>query len=287
MKKLFKVLVIVLAVATMLGACVAFTACDNSDGKDVVKVIDYKLTEEQYAFCVNKADADLLNQVNTFMAQIKADGTFDTIINKYFGDGTPSPVSSSPEGTENALVVATNAAFEPFEYIDGNYYYGVDMEIAQLLAEYLNRPLVINNMDFDSVVTSVQGGQADIGMAGLTITPSREEQVNFAEPYYEASQVVVVRADDTTFDNCKNAEEVAAILEGFNSSITIGYQNGTTGGYYVNGDADWGFDGLEATGKGYRNASLAIQDMINGNIDYVIVDEAPASKIVEKMNKLA
>ncbi len=287
MKKLSKILVIALVVATLAGACVAFAACDDNGGADVAKVINYKLTEEQYAFCVNKNDTELLNQVNTFMSAIKADGTFDTIINKYFGDGTPSPVSSASSGTANALVVATNAAFEPFEYTEGNYYYGVDMEIAQLLAEYLGRPLVINNMDFDSVITSVEGGQADIGMAGLTITPSRQEQVTFADPYYEASQVVVAKADDSTFDNCSSAEDVAAILEGFGSDVVIGYQNGTTGGFYVNGDEDWGFDGLTATGRGYRNASLAIQDMINGNIDYVIVDEAPASKIVEQMNSLA
>lgn len=287
MKKISKILVIALVVATLAGACVAFAACDDNGGADVAKVINYKLTEEQYAFCVNKNDTELLNQVNTFMSAIKADGTFDTIINKYFGDGTPSPVSSASSGTANALVVATNAAFEPFEYTEGNYYYGVDMEIAQLLAEYLGRPLVINNMDFDSVITSVEGGQADIGMAGLTITPSRQEQVTFADPYYEASQVVVAKADDSTFDNCSSAEDVVAILEGFGSDVVIGYQNGTTGGFYVNGDEDWGFDGLTATGRGYRNASLAIQDMINGNIDYVIVDEAPASKIVEQMNSLA
>lgn len=287
MKKLSKILVIALVVATLAGVCVAFAACDDNGGADVAKVINYKLTEEQYAFCVNKNDTELLNQVNTFMSAIKADGTFDTIINKYFGDGTPSPVSSASSGTANALVVATNAAFEPFEYTEGNYYYGVDMEIAQLLAEYLGRPLVINNMDFDSVITSVEGGQADIGMAGLTITPSRQEQVTFADPYYEASQVVVAKADDSTFDNCSSAEDVVAILEGFGSDVVIGYQNGTTGGFYVNGDEDWGFDGLTATGRGYRNASLAIQDMINGNIDYVIVDEAPASKIVEQMNSLA
>ena len=149
------------------------------------------------------------------------------------------------------------------------------------------RPLVINNMDFDSVVTSVEQGTCDIGMAGLTITPSRQEQVTFADPYYDASQVVVARADDTTFDGCKSAEDVAAILESFGADIQIGYQNGTTGGFYINGDADWGFDGLTATGKAYRNGSLAIQDMINGNIDYVIIDEAPANRIVDSMNALA
>lgn len=286
MKKFGKIMVIVLALATLIGACFAFTACNN-ESNDVAKVINYKLTDEQYAFCVNKGDTELLAQVNSFMAEIKENGTFEEILNKYFGDGTPTPVTSAAAGTENALIVATNAAFEPFEYTEGANFLGVDMEIAKLLADHLGRPLVINNMDFDSVVTSVEQGTCDIGMAGLTITPSRQEQVTFADPYYDASQVVVARADDTTFDGCKSAEDVAAILESFGANIQIGYQNGTTGGFYINGDADWGFDGLTATGKAYRNGSLAIQDMINGNIDYVIIDEAPANRIVDSMNALA
>ena len=286
MKKFSKIMVIVLALATLVGACFAFAACNN-ESNDVAKVINYKLTDEQYAFCVNKGDTELLAQVNSFMAEIKENGTFEEILNKYFGDGTPTPVISAAAGTENALIVATNAAFEPFEYTEGANFLGVDMEIAKLLADHLGRPLVINNMDFDSVVTSVEQGTCDIGMAGLTITPSRQEQVTFADPYYDASQVVVARADDTTFDGCKSAEDVAAILESFGANIQIGYQNGTTGGFYINGDADWGFDGLTATGKAYRNGSLAIQDMINGNIDYVIIDEAPANRIVDSMNALA
>lgn len=287
MKKFSKILVIVLALATLVGACFAFAACNNDEGTAVAKVINYRLTEEQYAFCVNKNDTELLGQVNAFMAEIQANGTFAEIINKYFGDGTPTPVTSAAEGTANALIVATNAAFEPFEYTQGNQYLGVDMEIAQLLADHLGRPLVINNMDFDSVVPSVESGVCDIGMAGLTITPDREEQVTFANPYYNASQVVVAKAGDTTFNGCESADDVAAILESFGSDVRIGYQNGTTGGFYINGDADWGFDGLTAEGVPYRNGSLAVQDMINGNIDYVIIDEAPANRIVSNMNALA
>lgn len=286
MKKFGKIMVAVLALACLVGACFAFTAC-NKDGKEIVKVINYKLSDENYAFCVQKGDKEMLNAINGFMEEIKADGTFNAILDKYFAGGTPTAVTSAPEGTENALIVATNAAFEPFEYIEGNNYYGIDMEIAKLFADSLNKPLVILNLDFEAVVTTVQNGAADIGMAGLTVTPGRQEQVDFAEPYYEASQVLIVKADDTTFDACENAADVEAILKSFGKDVTIGYQNGTTGGSYVQGSEDFGFDGLNVEGKGYKAASLAVQDMINGNINYVIVDQAPALKIVEGINAVA
>jgi polar amino acid transport system substrate-binding protein len=94
-------------------------------------------------------------------------------------------------------------------------------------------------------------------------------------------------ADDETFDDCKKAADVEKILKGFDEKKTIGYQNGTTGQYYVLGDADWGFDGYKATGKGYASGALAVQDLINGNIDAVIIDAAPADRIVENFNAKA
>ena len=280
-KNLVLVLLIVAIVAT---AALGFVACNK---KAVVKVIDIKITDEEYAFCVNKTDATLLASVNTYIAQIKNDGTFEAILNKYFGDGEPAKIESAPEGTANALVVVTNAAFEPFEYLDGNKFLGIDMEIAKGLADYLGKALVIKNIEFDSIFSEINAGNADIGMAGITVTSAREELVTFSSTYYAASQMVVVKADDTTFDACTTAADVEAILTKLTADTKIGVQKGTTGNFYVEGDEDWGFDGLAATCKSYSSAALAIQDMLNGNIDYVIVDEAPAKKITEKMNALA
>ncbi|MCR4875378.1 MAG: transporter substrate-binding domain-containing protein [Clostridia bacterium] len=283
MKK--SLILVMLVVAIIATAAFGFMACNKK--ADVVKVIDIKITDEEYAFCVNKADTELLASVNEYIATIKSNGTFDAIVNKYFGDGTPTPVESAPAGTANALVVATNAAFEPFEYLDGNKFLGVDMEIAKGLADYLNKPLVIKNIEFDSIFSEINAGTASIGMAGITVNESRKELVQFTSSYYNASQVVVVKADDTTFDACKTAEDVEAILNTLTADKKIGVQRGTTGNFYVVGDVDWDFPGLKATCKEYSSAALAIQDMNNGNIDYVIVDEAPAKKITEKMNKLA
>lgn len=277
-----KVLALIMA-AAMLALCLV--SCGGS--KEVVKVIDIDLTSEEYAFGIDKDQPELLEKVNTFIDKIMKDGTFDDICNNYFGDGTPNPVASAELDTsKDQLVVATNAGFEPFEYMDGDKYVGIDMEIAKLLADELGMELVINNMDFDAVCLFVGQHKCDIAMAGLTVKPDREEYVTFSKSYYSASQKLIVKADDTTFDACTTKEEVEAILSQLDTTTTIGVQNGTTGQFYVSGDAEWGFAGFPVTCNGYKNGSLAVQDVINGNIKYVIIDSAPAAAITSAFNKL-
>ncbi|MGN0436584.1 MAG: transporter substrate-binding domain-containing protein [Wujia sp.] len=287
MKKFKKLLVLTLS-ATLAMTC--FVGCGKKDDNDAkgVKVIDIDLTSEEYAFGVDKTQPELLEEVNAFIKEIKEDGTFDEICNRYFGDGEPVAVKSAKlDSSKDQLVVATNAAFEPFEYtLGGEDYYGIDMEIAALLAEKLGKELVIQNMDFDAVCLSVGQQKCDIAMAGLTIKPDREEYVTFSDPYYNASQKLIVPAGNTEFDNCKTAEDVTAILASKDKSVSVGVQNGTTGQFFCQGDEDWGFDGFAMTTTGYKNGSLAVQALINGNINYVIIDSAPAACITESINKM-
>lgn len=278
-----------LAIAMAALMLFSLAACGgNADSpKETVKIVDINLTEEEYAFGVDKAQPELLEDVNEFIDKIMADGTFDEICNKYFGDGTPTAVKSAEEDpSKDQLIVATNAAFAPFEYMEGDSYYGIDMEIAALLAEELGKELVINNMKFDSVCLSVGEHKCDIAMAGLTVNESRKEVVNFSKSYYNAYQKLIVKADDTTFDACTDAASVDAILNATEGAATVGFQNGTTADFYVKGDADWGFDGLNVQPKGYDNGALAVQDLINGNIDYVIIDADPAVRIVDNFNAM-
>lgn len=279
MKKVVTLIVAVLMLTLALAGCGA--------GNKGVKVIDIPLTQEEYAFGVDKNQPELLEEVNKFIAQIKSDGTYDKILDKYFGDGEPQAVTSAePDAGKDQLVVATNAGFEPFEYTKGDKYYGIDMEIAALLAQHLGKELVISNMDFDAVCLSVGQGKADIAMAGLTIKEDRKEYVNFSDPYYNAAQKIITKASDKTFDNCKTASDVEAVLSGFGSDKKIGVQTGTTAQFYVEGDEDWGFTGFNVKCVGYKSGSLAVQDMLNGNIDYVIIDEAPAQFIADAINEL-
>lgn len=267
----------------------SFAACGSASSTDkTVKVIDINLTNEDYAFGVDKTQPELLKSVNAFIAQIKADGTFDAICNNYFGDGTPVGVKSAAfDASKDQLVIATNAAFEPFEYtMGGDEYFGIDMEIAAALAEYLGQELVINNMDFDAVCLNVGQQKCDIAMSGLTIKEDRKEYVTFTDPYYNASQKLIVMADNTEFDACKTADDVVAILNKKDTNTKVGVQNGTTGQFYSEGDAEWGFDGFPVTTVGYKNGALAVQDLMNGNLNYVIIDSAPAYCITESINEM-
>lgn len=262
------------------------TAAEEKTG--AVKVIDIDLTKEEYAFGVDKDQPELLEKVNAFVEKIMKDGTFDKVCNNYFGDGEPVLVESAEEdASKDQLVVATNAAFEPFEYKVGNKYAGIDMEIADLLAKELGKELVIKHMDFDSVCLSVGQHKCDIAMAGLTVKPDRKEHVNFSKSYYEASQRIIVKSDDKTFDDCKDADAVIAKIKSFDSSVKIGFQNGTTGAMFVKCTDDYAENGFSVEGVGYKTGSLAVQDLINGNISYVVIDSAPASCIVDAINEVA
>ena len=301
-----KLLSIVLAVAMLCGAVAMLSACNAPEAEDVdvVKVIDIALTEEEYAFAVQKGDSELLTQLNDFMAEIKANGKFDEIVNKYFGDGTPTAVVSAAEMKNDGsqLIVATNAAFEPFEYMIGENYYGLDLEIMALFAQKIGKELYINNMEFDAVCLSVSaaggnytdgdgnvhtvaGGVCDVAAAGLTVSDTRKQILDFSVSYYDASQMLVVKADDTTFDACKTAAEVEAILNGYDKSVAVGVQTATTGQKYCEGDADWGFDGFKFTTTGYNTGALAVQNILNGNVKFVIIDEGPAKAIVARVNE--
>lgn len=286
MKKLLAAALCAILAVGMLAACGSKGSGDGSSVK-TAKVIDVDLTDEEYAFGVDKTQPELLEQVNAFISKIKEDGTLDEIFEKYFGSGEPTAVESAAlDESKDQLVVATNAAFEPFEYMQGDSYVGIDMEIAALLAEELGKELVIQNMDFDAVCLSVGQQKCDIAMAGLTVSEDRKEYVTFSDTYYQASQRLIVPSDDTTFIDMTDADEIAAALAELDSSVKIGVQQGTTGNSYVVGSEDLGFPGLEATCQTYKSGSLAVQDMLNGNIDYVIIDAAPAAAITEAINEM-
>ena len=267
---------------------VLFTSCGGTSTK--VKIIDIKLTDENYAYVVKKGNTELVTDFNAFLAEIKDNGKFDEIVAKYFEDkGTKNGIEfvTTLETTndDETFVVATNCPFEPFEYIstDGKIY-GIDIEIAQLYAESKNLKLVVKNIDFDAIFTNVDLGYADMGMAGITISEERLNLYDFTNTYYAASQKLVVLESNTAFDECKTAADVEAVLKSLENE-KIGYQIGTTGNWYVAGDEGWGYEGFaNVEAKGYKTALLAIQDIVNGQIYGVVVDEAPAAAMVKAIN---
>ena len=271
-------------------ACV-FASCGASKSK--VKVFtEYELTAEKYAFAVAKENTALKDAANELLAELKANGELDKIINSFF-DGTAeflyeNPVSSVPTGADkdNYLIVATNAYFPPFEYYEGNKLTGVDMKIASLLAEKLGKTLYINDMEFDAVITSVKNGSSDIGMAGMTVNEERLKTIDFTTEYYESAQVLIVREDDTVFADCKSADDIIAKLAEQGTNFKVGTQTGTTGYMFSAGNEDFGYDGFKnLTTDSYTTGALAVLDLANSKIDAVILDKQPAIMIAASTNK--
>ena len=287
--KLKKIMAGILATVAAF-ATIGMASCgETKDNSDVVKTINVKLTDEKYAYVAKKDNTALVEDFNDFLADITANGTFDTIVAKYFeGKGTKvgyDVTTTDVTNTASNFVVVTNCPFEPFEYIgDDGKIYGLDIEVAAAYAEAKDLDLVIKNIGFDDIFTQVEAGYADMGMAGITASEDRKALYSFTTEYYEASQKLIVAASNTDFDNCTTLEEVEAVLAGL-SGKKVGYQIGTTGGMYVNGDADWGYAGFaNLEGKGYATAQDAVTDLINGNLYAVVVDEAPANALVKAAN---
>lgn len=180
------------------------------------------------------------------------------------------------------LYVATNAYFPPFEYMDGNAFTGVDIQIASMLAEKMGKTLFVEDMEFDTVITSVQNGNCKIGMAGITVNDKRKEQADFTTEYYESAQVVITKAGDTSFDACKTAADIESILKTKGKDFVIGTQVGTTGFMYSAGDEGFGYEGFDnLTTKAYSTGALAVKDIVNNKCDVVIIDKQPAIMIAE------
>lgn len=298
MNKTTKILAAVLSILIVASAATIFAVKKKKSSADAksmtksskaaVKLIDIEITDEQYAFGVAQNEPELLAKLNEYIAKIKADGTFEKICNNNFGDGKPVAVASANEdNSKQQLVVATSADLPPFESCEGDKYYGIDMEIAKGFADYIGQELVIKNMAFEAVCSSVGKNNIDCAMAALTVNDERAKLFNFTDSYYKASQKLIVKSGDTTFDGCKTKDDVIAILESFNASVKIGGQSGTTAEKYIKGSTGFDFKGLKASWAGYDNAGLAVNDMLNGNIKYVMVDAAPAKVIVEKINAVA
>ena len=160
------------------------------------------------------------------------------------------------------LIMSTNAAFPPYEMVaDDGSFEGIDVEVAGAIAEKLGLELVVDDMDFDAALLAVQQNKSDIVMAGVTVTEDRQLVMNFSDSYATGVQVVIVKeGSDVTLDNL--------------GEKMIGTQRGTTGYIYTSGD--YGDDHVTA----YDNGASAVQALINGQVDCVVIDSAPAEAFV-------
>ncbi|MDO5141303.1 MAG: transporter substrate-binding domain-containing protein [Eubacteriales bacterium] len=164
---------------------------------DDLAILEEDFALEEYAICVSKDNAELTEAINGALKELKEEGILDQITANYIGDDTKGTCPyESPEDVDRSngtLTMATNAAFEPYEYYDGDTIVGIDAEMAQAVCDKLGYELKIEDMEFDSIINAVQSGKADMGVAGMTITEDRLKTIDFTDPYTTATQVIIVR----------------------------------------------------------------------------------------------
>ena len=273
MKTFSRITAGILSCALLLG----MTSCGAA--KKNLKILDTAYAEEEYAMAISKDNEGLKAAIDQALAE---DGTIPSIIEKYIPSGATvekkeSVTSEYPEFTtieEGKLIMATNAFFQPYEYHEGDNIVGIDPEIAKAVADKLGLELVIEDVEFDSIIAGVQAGKYDIGCAGMTVTEDRLKSVNFSTPYATGVQsVIVVEGSEIT--------DVDKLLDG---DYKVGVQSGTTGDIYMSSsveDGGVGEDRVERFAKG-NDAVIALQ---SGKIDAVVIDNEPAKAFVAAANK--
>lgn len=177
---------------------------------------------------------------------------------------------------KDKLVMATNAAFPPYEFYEGDTIVGIDAEIAAAIAEKLGMDFAIEDMEFDAIIPAVTSGKASMGMAGMTVTDERKESVDFSDSYATGVQVIIVNEGSSI----QTVDDLFA--EGV--SHVIGVQTGTTGDLYTTWDIeDEGLGTVERFNKG-ADAVLALTQ---GKVDCVVIDNQPAKEFVKANEGLA
>lgn len=178
-------------------------------------------------------------------------------------EGTADASAEIKTVSDGVLTMGTNAAFPPYEFYDGDKIVGIDTEIAEALAAKLGLKLEVVDMDFAAIVTAVQSGKVDVGIAGMTVDEERLKNVDFTDSYATGVQAIIVTEDS----------EIASVddLDG----KLIGVQEGTTSHTFCS--EDYGDDSVIA----YTNGATAVQALLQGKVDCVVVDEQPAISFVE------
>ena len=184
---------------------------------------------------------------------------------------TEAPAEEAADSTaaSGKLTMATEATFPPYEYYDGDAIVGIDVEVAQAIAAKLGMELEVTDIAFDSIIPGIQTGKYDMGMAGMTVTDERKEQVNFSDSYATGVQVVIVK-DDSAITSVDD-------LFADGADTVVGTQAGTTGFIYATSDIE---DAGLGTVKSFGKTTDAVEALKNGQVDCVILDNEPAKALV-------
>ena len=182
-------------------------------------------------------------------------------------DGSAAAETTKTSDSDT-LVMATNATFPPYEYVDGEEYKGIDIEIAQAIADAMGKKLEVDDIDFDSIIPAITTGKADMSLAGMTVTDERKENVDFSDSYATGVQVIIVPEDS----DITGPDDLA-------NDKMIGVQQGTTGHIYCSDTPEKGGFGEDHV-TAYPNGASAIQALQTGKVDAVVIDNEPAKAFV-------
>ena len=185
------------------------------------------------------------------------------------GESGDTPAAAYTTVQEGVLIMATNAAFPPYEFYDGGSIVGIDAEIAEAIATKLGLTLQIDDMEFGSIIAAVTSGKVDMGMAGMTVTEERMESVNFSTSYATGVQAIIV----------KEGSPITSVDDLFadDADFNIGVQESTTGDLYTTWDLE--DEGL-ATILRFTKGADAVMALVTDRVDCVVIDNEPAKAFV-------
>ena len=169
-----------------------------------LSILSEPFAVEEYAIAIKKGNDELTQQVNNALAQLRENGTLDQINQNWLVDEEygKHPYTSPENVTRDGkIVMATNAEFAPYEFLEEGKIVGYDVDMMQAVCDILGKELVIDDMAFDSIIAAVDSGKADVGVAGMTVTEDRLKNVNFTDPYAEANQMIIVKSGDAASQN--------------------------------------------------------------------------------------
>ena len=273
-RKMKKLLALIVTAMLAIAACVGLTACGESNQKYVAKAIA-GIDVEEYGYCISKTATNhdgILAAINAVIAET----SIDEVVSYYTAkskDETPSVnlnFADLSDNTAGTLDIYTCSGFEPYEFVDeSKNVIGVDIYLMELVAEKLNMKIIVHDVDFDGIVGSIATKDNAIGAAGITITETRKQSVDFSNAYYSSVQYII----------SKDSEGFTAIKD--LAGKKIGVQKGTTGCNLIQEAIDSGvLKGTGATILEYDTGAVAFTAMKQGKCDYVVIDELPAQKLV-------
>lgn len=292
MKKITKISISVLLIATVVGACFALVAC-NDDSSNLVAVAATDLLQEDFGIAVTKGNTSLMSAVNQVVDVWLANGKMNQYMDYYTAlanEENGGETAVAPDGLQTSwdfgsasevVTMYTESGFAPYEFVKGTSVVGLDVAIMSQVALNMGKKLEVKDVMFDVIATNVAQASGDaVGAAGITINDERKQVVDFSHVY--SSSTLVVVSKDGQFKSVKDlAGKSVGVQEGTSGDLIISAAKGA-GYVYENEDGNEVVVKAEgATVKQYKQYALALQDLKNGRIDAILMDKLPAELMLK------